>query len=290
MGVKNRLKSAVARVTGRASVSINSRTFSIPIINNLGLDNIHAADNWFLRLLKAFKLPAGSSFVDIGVNVGQTLLVYRSYSDNPYWGFEPNPNCVFYLNVLKRNNSLKNVNIIPVGLSNTNDIVNLFSKTDIDSGATIVSELRPAYYDSEEINYVPLFKFDNLELNGLERVGFIKIDVEGGEYEVVSGMMDTINKHRPIIVCEVLDYHSEESRLTMQDRANKLVGLIKMAEYDSFRISGTGNELLVEPVETIQLKQWTAQSLNNNDYLFTPKEDSLLEKIHKGEISIALKK
>src|SRR5919199_1301681 len=38
----------------------------------------------------------------------------------------------------------------------------------------------------------------------LERLDYLKIDVEGGEQEVLSGARETIRRYRPIIQCEVL--------------------------------------------------------------------------------------
>ena len=43
-------------------------------------------------------------FIDVGVNVGQTLLKLKSISSEiNYLGFEPNPNCVNYLKNLITN-------------------------------------------------------------------------------------------------------------------------------------------------------------------------------------------
>jgi FkbM family methyltransferase len=40
---------------------------------------------------------------------------------------------------------------------------------------------------------------------GLTRIDFIKLDVEGGEMDVLRGASSSLLRHRPIVICEVLD-------------------------------------------------------------------------------------
>jgi FkbM family methyltransferase len=37
---------------------------------------------------------------------------------------------------------------------------------------------------------------------GVETLSLIKIDVEGGEHDVLRGATETLNRHRPVVVCE----------------------------------------------------------------------------------------
>ena len=83
--------------------------------------------------------------LDVGVNVGQSLIAFKSCYKNNYYGFEPNPNCLYYLRHLVDRNNFKNVEIIPVGLSSENKLVKFFSKSDSDSAATIIENLRPNF-------------------------------------------------------------------------------------------------------------------------------------------------
>jgi FkbM family methyltransferase len=89
-------------------------------------------------LIKKKQLPADGIFIDVGVNVGQTLLNFRSCYENPYWGFEPNPSCVYYLQTLIKKNKFKNTRIIPVGLSSQNELAKFYIKNETDSAGTIV--------------------------------------------------------------------------------------------------------------------------------------------------------
>jgi hypothetical protein len=63
----------------------------------------------------------GGVFVDVGANLGQTLIEFWLIdSGNSYIGFEPNEACIEYLETLININSLDGCKIIPVGLFNKN--------------------------------------------------------------------------------------------------------------------------------------------------------------------------
>lgn len=252
-----------------ATLNLNNKRYKVPVLKNMGLLNLSVKKDWFSDLLTQLKLPRGVSFIDVGVNVGQTLLTFRSLYENPYWGFEPNPNCVYYLSQLIKANNFKGTNILPVGLSYENQIARFFLKNDADSAGTIVQELRPDYYSMENVNYVPLFSFDKLALVEIGTIGLIKIDVEGAELEVLTGLKETLTKHKPKVICEILDCHSEKSMESMQRRADKLMQLLHETGYDIYRIRHENN-ITFEKINEVKLQLWRAESFNLNDYLFVP--------------------
>jgi hypothetical protein len=57
---------------------------------------------------------------------------------------------------------------------------------------------------------VPVVRLDDyLERHGIERVGFVKMDVEGAELEVLKGAKRFFERTpRPVILCEVDDYRT----------------------------------------------------------------------------------
>ncbi|HKT97413.1 MAG TPA: FkbM family methyltransferase [Paraburkholderia sp.] len=56
-------------------------------------------------------------------------------------------------------------------------------------------------YDPSKGQAVPMVSLDSL---GLERVDFIKLDVEGMEVEVLRGASATLEKHHPILLVEII--------------------------------------------------------------------------------------
>ena len=269
------LKRSVKDVTGHVnftgSVTCNDKRFKIPVINNIGFSNFDIGEmGWFLQLVKSIDMPAGSSFIDVGVNVGQSLIAFRSCRDNPYYGFEPSPHCAFYLNKLIKLNNLRNVHLLPVGLSSTAEVLKFYCKNGADSSATMMGDLRPGHYSEDDVSYVPVFSFDALDLGEIGHIAFIKIDVEGAELEVLTGLKRTLQKHNPVITCEVLDCHRAQTNLhVFQERANKLVELVKSLNYTIYRIRGEKG-LDFDKIEEIILKQYDSQSQYLNDYLFLP--------------------
>lgn len=264
------LKQFSSKINFSTSLRLNGKKFKIPVIRNMGLLNLKVREDWFLDLLKKLNIPEKSAFVDIGVNVGQTLLTFRSHYNNPYWGFEPNPSCVFYLHNLIEANSFKHTHILPVGLSTGSELMKFYIKNEVDSAGTIVKDLRPDYYENEQVNYVPLFAFDSLAMDEIKPISLIKIDVEGAELEVMSGLVKTLALHRPKIICEILDCHSEKSQAAMQARADKLMKLLADHQYEVYRILHAGGSISFEKIKSLTLKLWTPESFDLNDYLFVP--------------------
>lgn len=273
MSAKDSIKKLVGRFNFNTSITLNGRNYKIPIINNMGYANRNLKnDGWLFQLFKTFNLTPDATFIDVGVNVGQTLLAFRScFENNMYIGFEPNSGCVYYVNKLVQVNGLNNVNIIPAGLSGDNLIAKFYTKGDVDAAATTVNELRPGFYNTDNVTYVPVYAFDTLQLDNVKKISLVKIDVEGGELDVIIGMQESLSKHKPVVVCEILDSHTQENIPSMQSRADKLVQIMKTLQYDMYRILDTDGKITPEPVEKAIIKKWTPESWNLNDYLFLPK-------------------
>ena len=73
--------------------------------------------------------------------------------------------------------------------------------------ANINNEFIGQNIDYQKTQKVPLISIDSLEL---ERVDFVKIDVERMEVEVLNGAMKTFKKYKPILLIEVLKSPQQE--------------------------------------------------------------------------------
>lgn len=113
--------------------------------------------------------------------------------------------------------------------------------------------------------------------------------MEGAELDVITGMLDIIRQHRHVIICEILDYTSGESKEKEQARATQLVSQLKEIGYSIYRIHHPANRpLTFEKINEVQLQKCTPLSLNLNDYLFLPEHDQW--PIHKTSPCIDMKK
>ncbi|SDG85862.1 methyltransferase, FkbM family [Dyadobacter soli] len=280
--LKESVKDLTRHVNFTGAITRNNKRFKIPVINNIGLANFNIDEaGWFSELVKSMQMPANSSFIDVGVNVGQSLIAFRSCRDNPYYGFEPSPHCASYLVQLIRLNKLRDVHVLPVGLSSHAEVLKFYYKAGADSSATMIGDLRPGHYNEKDVSYVPVFAFDELNLGNISDIAFIKIDVEGAELEVLTGLKNALAKYNPVVTCEVLDCHDAKISLhILQERASKLVELVKSLNYTIYRIR-TEKGLNFEKIEEIILKQYDSQSHYLNDYLFLPSTRKIEELLRR---------
>jgi len=94
-----------------------------------------------------------------------------------------------------------------LGLSDKEGLVKLGLRESCDVTASMVDEYRPdgfySYYQ-----YIPVVPGDNI-LPSFELISLsiIKIDVEGGELDVINGLTHTIKAYMPYIFFEVLPHY-----------------------------------------------------------------------------------
>jgi len=233
---------------------------------------------WMEQVIeKLYRIKKGT-FVDVGVNIGQTLIKLKLIDRGAdYIGFEPNPSCVFYSNELIKVNNLKNTLIVPVAISEESSLVTLFfySNTIMDSSASIIKDFRPQKIFKTE--YVPAFNYFSIQsVFNDKTISIIKIDVEGAELSVLRSMNDLIHRDRPFVLVEVLPVYSNDN-IDRVDRQNGIERLIQEWDYKLFRISKNLNETLkgFEPLGEFGLTTDVSQS----DYLICPME--LLAKLEQ---------
>lgn len=224
-------------------INLNNRKFKIPIIGEIGYSNLHLSEPWMSEVLKIIIPIKNNLFIDIGTNIGQTLLKLKSVAyDINYIGFEPNPSCVFYMEKLIELNQFKNVDLYPVGISTEVTVASLnkYSNSNFDSSATIIEGFRPNQKVVKKIN-IPLFNFNSLNLEKTN-CSILKIDVEGAELEVIKSFKEKINLDKPIILMEILPVYSLDNKFRL-DRQNQIINILKELGYKFYRINKE-NEIL----------------------------------------------
>ena len=231
--------------------------------------------DWMTFLLK--KLSSFQSedecFFDVGANLGQTLINYRTAeATKNYLGFEPDPYCIVYLKRLIELNKMTNTSIAPVGLSESERLLKLYSSSPTDSGASLRSNLRPARKLYSSI--VPTFKLDNV-VRQLESkpVSLLKIDVEGWELEVLKGMPDIFQSERPIIICEIIFRDVEAPLKEHQQRNREILDILAKYKYYIFQLIKTPDLKEIQGIKEIKEfsdEVWTVDNKHLCDYLFVP--------------------
>lgn len=251
------------------SILLNNKKFKIPILQKTGFDNMFMSEPWMIDLLKIVLKIDNDGFIDIGVNVGQTLLKLKSVSENiDYIGFEPNPLCVYYTKNLINENNLTNCKLIPVGVSDTTDlgVLNFFSDSITDSSASIIPNFRPSQ-NIVRSEYVPLFELDQIRSKiDLNKFSILKIDVEGAELEVIKSFYSAIEEYKPIILIEILPAYNVEN-LSRIERQREILQIVHNLDYSVFRVIKQ-KDMFVDLLEVIDIE--IHSDLNSCEYVMVP--------------------
>jgi FkbM family methyltransferase len=81
-----------------------------------------------------------------------------------------------------------------------------------------------------------------LEQEAVERVDFIKLDVDGYECEVLRGALRTLKRHRPVLIMEIAPYVLVEHGESLEE----LLGLLRSANYRTYDLN-SGRPLWPDP-------------------------------------------
>ena len=269
----NRLH-CLSLLNGTVAIRINQKKFIIPLLGRQGFDNLDLSEPWMTQTLLSLRGLFNGHFVDVGVNIGQTLLKALAVFDKPqYIGFEPNPSCVNYLQELVRVNALNNTVILPIAVGAETEMLklNFFSADQNDSSASVIENFRPNNRTDHYI-YVPVFDFHLLTRFLPSRpFSILKIEVEGAELEVLMGLKEWIQEWKPLILLEILPVYSTENQSRL-DRQNNIEGLLLAWNYKIGRIKKE-EPVSLQIIDTIGIHS----SMENCDYLLYPA--SIHEKI-----------
>ncbi|MEJ5267004.1 MAG: FkbM family methyltransferase [Bacteroidales bacterium] len=166
---------------------------------NLGFfKNQHAEIHYLKSIIKP-----GDICIDIGANLG-----YYSYFMAKYCGIHGKVYAVepvnLFTKILKKNTSkFRNIIIYPYALGEENCVVKMampFIDGVLHHGMTKISKTENSekviYFDVEMCVPEKLF-------SDLERLDFLKIDVEGYENIVLTNMKNILQKFHPLIQCEL---------------------------------------------------------------------------------------
>ena len=145
----------------------------------------------------AKNLKPGKIFLDIGAQVGYLSLVASKFvgESGKVYAFEP---YIENFNALKQNISQNRIfNIFPLNIALSEESGAVFLELKADTTRTAITN----GVTGLKINSNTL---DNLIAEeNLPAPDFVKIDVEGAEMKVLSGMLQTIDNSRPNILVEI---------------------------------------------------------------------------------------
>lgn len=221
-----------------AAVDYDGLPLEVPILQGLGADHLVFRDPWMSSCLKLFLSSKPGVVVDIGVNIGLYLLKLRSLDlEREYIGFEPNSACNFYTQELIAVKKFINAKIFPLALSDKKEFREFFTLRKGDKMGSLHANARTEKKGKISTNLLTYPGDELFELLSPDEICAIKIDVEGSELEVLTGLQSTIKKYKPFIYCEVWNLPSETD-ISYKDRKNRAESILDLMSGIGYSIFG----------------------------------------------------
>ena len=189
-------------------------------------------------------LQPGMTVLDVGAHHGlYTLLASRCVGPRgSVFAFEPSSRERRALRIHLVLNRCRNVAVQGCALGNESKVANLFLVTGSQTGC---NSLRPPVVESSTAPVrVRVMRLDDwLAGHQVERVDFVKLDVEGGELAALEGAGRLLEaRPRPVILAEVQDIRTEPWGY----RAKDILNYLAAKQYKWFRLSQTGGISLLD--------------------------------------------
>ena len=245
--------------------TINGSSIKILVKDGMGVMNfISDYEPWLDELLPKL-LDKDATFLDVGANVGQTMIkVLSRFPHIPYLAVEPNENCVNYLRVFVEANNFTSVSLFECALSDADGDAELLTRYDDDILATTTHSFRKftKYATKKQVRMTTGDAL--IEGEDVTKISVIKIDIEGGEARALDGLVNTIKKFQPYIICEINPLPTEDEGVTefRTMSANKILSMLDDLDYVVINaITGS----TVSHIEDL------SKSLESCNYLFIPK-------------------
>ncbi len=194
-------------------------------------------------LISSFFLRSSKSFLDVGSNIGLYCLYGASL--NPILrvhSFEPQLECVDQLNrSIYLNNWEERISVHPFALGDSAAESALYLDG---TGSSLLPDFSGLRSDSIQI---PVKKLDDLALDSID---FMKIDVEGNEFAALSGGLNSIEAHKPVIFLELI--HHITARNYHNNTYVETIKLLRELGYVIYRSDAHGKLRLVRGTEAYE--------------------------------------
>lgn len=239
----------VLKRKSRIWISETGLSINVPYLHwKILVTDQYEPEIWELSRLFATK---DRDILDVGSNAGIFALRWSLLGRYVY-AFEPT---MKYYSMLLQNikrNDLTNIFPLKVAAFSSGGIAYID-----------INESEPGSHSLTKENAVGSEKILKIKIDSLHltNVGFVKIDVEGGELEVLRGMMSTIERNEPSILLEF-------DRLHLKETAEEIIGCLESVSYHCLFIGGSHNARVFSR---------NGRSFLNPGHLLAVKEKSMFE-------------
>ncbi|MBR9699275.1 FkbM family methyltransferase [Candidatus Woesearchaeota archaeon] len=177
-------------------------------------------DKTYLKWIKGIS----GTIIDIGANIGSFTVFAAKQKETKVFSFEPMPDNFRMLDKNVKANNLHNVQVFPTAVSGKKTKVKVFRGEK--------SGMHSMYGSGKEYETVQTTTIKEImDHHNIKRCGFLKLDCEGAEYEI---LMSTPKGYLKRIKNIALEYHDVGTA-----RRDELVEFLKKA---GFTVRAKGNE------------------------------------------------
>jgi FkbM family methyltransferase len=173
----------------------------------------YVSNNWF------YKFPEDAVVIDVGANFGMMSLQFaKATPHGTVYSFEPTH---YALSKFKRNlelnpelaSHIRVINSFVSAVSDKNPNIKAFSSWKVDGEKS--DDMHPVHWgaakSADGVGSVTLDDF--FKQNNLNKIDFIKIDVDGHEFEVLQGARACIGTFKPVVIFEIGLYLLVEKKI-----------------------------------------------------------------------------
>lgn len=189
-------------------------------------------------------LDAHKDVLDIGANVGFYTVLFAKMidKDNKVLAIEPVPSVLEYLHKnIERNHCTQSVLIFEGIATNVKGQSHINIIPGMEEFSSIGKIVHPYVASKKSVSLeVKGDTVDSLVQDFRLRPGFIKIDVEGAEYLVLQGAVNTIRTFRPVIILELVEEFLSSCGATSQI-------IFQLLQDSGYRLFSTNYECLALP-------------------------------------------
>jgi len=197
----------------------------------------------------------GDTVIDIGSNLGYYSILFARWVGKKGKVYSVEPVSIYNKIFEEQARKYQNITLFPYALGSEEKDVELVS---VVSSGYLRTGLSYIYTDKNEDSTktygfrVPAqMKIASKLFEDIEKINYIKIDIEGDEFVVLSDMKELIQKHKPIIQVEMNDH--------------RVADLLYPLGYSAYIVSGR------------KLVKIEAEKVLEGDCLFFPFNDSIIQ-------------
>ena len=211
---------------------LESKFARIRILQNLILFTYGGYKSFEATPMSSVKeyVPAGTTVIDVGAHFGYFTTRFSRLvgANGEVIALEPNSASCRLLHDRITRARLKNVRVLSCAAWSSSTDVQLLIGGPLEATSRVVLE---PDMDGMKVQGRTLHPI--VREHAVRRVSFIKIDVEGAEVEVLKGAVETLQRHRPAVLCEI----GHESQESSSESVTNLFEILRLVNYDCLDVT-----------------------------------------------------